>query len=400
MIDKTNRAFIIRYVEVARIFVVAFILYIIWYADAYQVIPGVLYGTSFFAIIFVLFDMMKSRLDFRTGYYSIIPILFVYGIYSVISGLVVVPLYGGSIASWFSSMVTYFAFLGICFAVCYISVVLKDIEWLRKVLLFTASICAVQAIFMGKLVRSGMNYVTTMGDGNNPNSLGFIMVIGIFCVIMRREYRKRLLLSSFMAGTFLYVIVLSGSRKCLIAGVMMVFLWMMINIYCQISEGITSRTLVHLFVFVIIVFIALQYLKYSFGDTIAFKRFENVSSAVNDRWILYVRAWELWKESPILGVGFRQYEIISRSGIYSHSTYAEILSCSGVFGIGIWTVFFTRKMRLAFLSEFRKFDMYRFLVFLLMIFIELYMGLGQIWFYEISHLLVLTLLFLMPELYG
>lgn len=47
---------------------------------------------------------------------------------------------------------------------------------------------------------------------------------------------------------------------------------------------------------------------------------------------MYIAAFELFKMSPFIGVGMDNYRALTVFSTYSHSTYAEVLSCTGVVG--------------------------------------------------------------------
>ena len=143
---------------------------------------------------------------------------------------------------------------------------------------------------------------------------------------------------------FLYVIILSGSRKCLISAIILVLLWMFVNNYVQLKEGFTTRGLCQLIFCLLFFAIGIYIARNYFSLTTIFERFstDNMNSGLNDRTLLYKRAFELWLKSPIIGIAYDQFKVLSGYNMYSHSTFAEILACTGVLGIAIWAYYIAR----------------------------------------------------------
>jgi O-antigen ligase len=47
---------------------------------------------------------------------------------------------------------------------------------------------------------------------------------------------------------------------------------------------------------------------------------------------LYSEAWKYFLQNPIFGLGFNQFRLYNSKGMYSHSTYMEILANTGMVG--------------------------------------------------------------------
>ena len=134
-------------------------------------------------------------------------------------------------------------------------------------------------------------------------------------------------------------------------------------------------------------------------DSAAFERLlmlKNPSGAANSRWELYLEAFDFWKQSPLIGVGFGQFQILSRFRYYSHSSYAEILSCTGLIG---FLIFFTPLLKMTFemLKEVYvrkgKNKRYDVTLCLAMLLAEWLLGIGQIYVYGFDHMLILTIIY-------
>ena len=57
----------------------------------------------------------------------------------------------------------------------------------------------------------------------------------------------------------------------------------------------------------------------------------NVES-FSGRTVLYNLAWDMYKEHPIFGIGYNCFASMSGYGYFTHSTYMELLACTGSIG--------------------------------------------------------------------
>jgi hypothetical protein len=58
------------------------------------------------------------------------------------------------------------------------------------------------------------------------------------------------------------------------------------------------------------------------------------------RFGMLVKALELWSTHPVFGCGFEGFSRLSEFGVYSHTTFGEVLCNGGLFGIGLLAVFY------------------------------------------------------------
>ena len=98
------------------------------------------------------------------------------------------------------------------------------------------------------------------------------MVIGIFSVIVVKDYKKLFFRNMAFIALFLYVIILSGSRKCLISAIILVLLWMFVNNYVQLKEGFTTRGLCQLIFCLLFFAIGIYIARNYFSLTTIFER--------------------------------------------------------------------------------------------------------------------------------
>ena len=134
-----------------------------------------------------------------------------------------------------------------------------------------------------------------------------------------------------------------------------------------------------------------------FVNSPIYQRFQLLDSDINNRYQLIKDAIKLFLENPIFGVGFRQYEVYFK--IYTHNTYFEILSCTGLVGACIWLYYFAKLFFNNYIINKKYFDSnisYGF--YILFIIVLLFLGSGSILFYDLTSLIMLNYVFFYPRL--
>lgn len=376
-----------------KLFIFIFIVYIEWFKEAYYDVPIILYGSILGAIScwflrIILFDKkIKIKYTSKVG----VNLVF-FGMYSLISGIFI---YKDSVF-FFNQLFTYFCFVIVCILITYISNQYKDSNWLLKIFIVGSFLCSIQTILYPYPYYNGI-IVTSMSKHNNPNTLGLVMCIGLYSVLIL-NYKKNLSNKiSFVSMTlYIYIIILSGSRKSLFVAIS-IFLCFMVNYFFKKERNkkieLLKKVLLIFGIIFIIIFVGSHLVNY-YQSTSSFERMSNLNMN-NSRFLLYKEAFELWKINPLFGIGFNQYAILSSFKYYSHSTYAEILSCTGLLG---FIIFFIPIIRLFFnlmkdsLKKKNKNRNYYRILLLILIF-ELFLGIGQIFIYEFYHLVILNYIF-------
>ena len=381
-------------IKCSKALMIAFFLYIFWYKEAIQDIKIVLFGTVILAVLFSFFDMISNR--FVRPNNKFVNMLFVFGAYCFVTGVFV----SYDFDLFISLMIRYAAFLVVCLNCWYISYRQKNMKWILDSLVLVATVCSIYTIFWGYDYQTEV-VVRTMGPENNPHTLGFIMIMGVFSIIAREGRTKNHFYASILLlALFTSVIFISGSRKSLFCVAFLLIIWLVAFLKkakkttfkkIQTKKGFLVAIL--LVVFIGASFFALY--KYVGSDAIdrLLLLFEE-DGALKTRWNLYITAFELWKTKPLFGIGFNQYQALSGYGYYSHSTYAELISCTGIIG----TLVFMLPIVLFLISLSKKVlkkgeNKYDYTMCLAMLLTELILGLVQIYFYDVGHMLILTILF-------
>ena len=160
-----------------------------------------------------------------------------------------------------------------------------------------------------------------------------------------------------------------------------------------------KKTIFVLAALALIAFIV-QYYNETYVNTESFHRMEMLGDTSNARGSsalrlsYYKRAIELLSEHPVFGIGFQQFRFWNERQAYSHSTYAEAIASWGIAGSLLYFIpVLVTGWRLVKIILYHKNSYAARIIFALLI-MELFIGAGQIWFYEIEHLIALTLIFL------
>ena len=161
------------------------IMYIFWFKEAFFDVPLVLYGSVAATCFLVILDMRGRAPVSLREIPLMIRTLVLFGIYALVTGLFAAIDKNGML----SDMITFFAFALVCFFCWYICYRRNSEEWFFNALYLTGIFCAFQTILRGQDYYNGI-VVTTMSSHNNPNTLGVVMVTGMFAILMK-YYRNR-----------------------------------------------------------------------------------------------------------------------------------------------------------------------------------------------------------------
>lgn len=181
----------------------------------------------------------------------------------------------------------------------------------------------------------------TSGANLSDNDTGAIMAFGCFAILFAwgKSEKPSLWLSLLKAAGIimcLCVIFLTGSRKSIIAVVIMAVLLILLCtkdfLKHQRLRGISVLLIV---VVVAVIFISRELIAYAEQTNLYTRMFGRGVAGTEDsdegRVRLILIALEDFINHPLLGLGFARYEY--HHGVYSHCTYVEPLACSGLIGL-------------------------------------------------------------------
>ncbi len=378
------------FILLSKLSIIIYLIYYMWYQEIWGASTIILYTTSFLSILFVLFDIISTKKASVKEINSLIKMYFFFGAYAFLTGLFVCI----DRNIFLNSCFRFFSFTFLLYSIWYVCYKSKSINWLINTIFISSLMCAFTALFFGKGYQVEV-LVKTMSPINNPNTLGLTMIMGIFTIVLNlKKKQKYFIINYLLLILFLLVIVRCGSRKSLFAGIALIALGIIdfLSSNAKIKGKITKKKLIIYLTVIVSFCFAYFYVINNYVNSSSFIRLQKFFSdgGTSVRLELYSLAIEYWKTSPLFGIGLDQYKILCPYGFFSHSTYAELLSCTGIFGVIIFFLpIISLILKLLKSIYVKKNISYTSKIVLLMIFIELFIGVGQVFTFSFEHLLIL-----------
>lgn len=375
----------------AQTFVAIWIAYLFWYVQAFGNFQLILYGSTLASVACVGIHAIKKEKININDYPAGIWTHLLLAAYLFFTSYVAAQNKFAAV----SATITYAAYCVVSLVIAYISVEKKSIDWLINIIICITFLCCFWVSFRG-IIKEGYGHI--LGKNNNPNSLGVVMVIGIFALAYK--FGKHFLgavLSLILSFWPLYTIIGCGSRKSLIAAGIIYGVWLLTIVLSAWKSGRTNRIIAILAIIslVPIIYYASNYFYSYYALTDMAERMSHFANENSNsyRIYLYQRAWELFLEHPVLGIGIDQFKFLSRTGGYAHSTYAESIADFGFVGsviyfapilIAVWT-----SLKNLILLKWS----YQQSLVLGLICAELFLGVGQVFFFDAEHFVAWTIIY-------
>lgn len=284
----------------------------------------------------VLVYMLNSHYNIREVLTGEVQIILVFYFITFFTGIFSSPDSSVHINRWFESLL-YFM-LSIC--IIYIT---KKCARIENVVIFFcgfALLCAVTLLVDPVLYRDTsivQNIRYSISTSLNVNTLGTYFTLGCWCLMFLLTFNDRLkYLAILYLGIMFLAINLTGSRKNLIAILIIVGLW-----FFLIKFRDNRKNLTNILITAIIAVVAFYFMftKVFAGSTMALRiqeLIQGLTTSAQDlkRVSMYIQGWDLFKQHPIFGVGFFGYA--HYFGGYSHTTFIEVLCCTGIVGSALY----------------------------------------------------------------
>jgi len=240
----------------------------------------------------------------------------------------------------------------------------------------------------------------TLSASSNPNGDGLTLIYGIFCILTLSEGSKRKMtffVSQALIGLLLYSIVLTGSRKSFLAAVALVFLWFILVFPRRFRASELKWKLVYSAWILSIVLLGAALFLPIFLHSVLFFRLTEELGAQSDqvRISMYQMSAEFFASSPLVGIGFNQFRVLSPWRTYSHSTYAEIISSTGIIGTILYFIpycWIIYKLIYVYLLRRKSEVGTQALMYLVLMIVMLLLGAGVIHFYSITDNIMFALM--------
>lgn len=371
-------------IKFSQLFYGLIILYYGWFQVVFFQVPNGLFilgSGMIFCIILDTLIVKKNPLNYIT---KEIFLWVIFALTSFLFGILLVQ----NKESLFSSLLTFSQFLFLIYGIVYISKRKGTINFFVNIFIIFAVICAFTTVMLGVEVGQGR---ISMGARANPNSVGITMALGVGFIIYKLDFRRFMYstVSLAMIGLLTYATLLTGSRKSLIAIILILIYWSLFIILNEL-KSLDVFTKLKIFFLLTVVSIAFYYIIYPFfKDSVIFSRLLKLFEAGDEtREGMYSEAFKFFQDSPIVGIGFNNYRNLSFFNKYSHSTYAEALACTGIIGVILYFVPYLillyHYIKLSFLYNVGYSLMKQSRVMLGIFVLLLFLGVGVIHFYEMT----------------
>lgn len=215
----------------------------------------------------------------------------------------------------------------------------KSVKFAVRLLAVTAFACAVSCLIMN--VDVGKKLTLESGASVSTNDIGSIMAFGCFAILFAfgLKEHKGLIKTAIKIGYIIAavsVIFIAGSRKSILA---VIILFVILFLLCA-KDFFKNLSFTWIIIITILLIVAAvivyQYLIPMVEDTNLYVRVygrgaERTANSDEGRIRLYEMAMEDFLAHPVFGLGFNNFAL-DHNGLYTHSTYAEPLACSGIIG--------------------------------------------------------------------
>ena len=262
-------------------------------------------------------------------------LMLIFFILTFVSGLITSASVSDHVSYWISS----FEYFLLVPCLMYILREQKDISKFCFLYILFAIICAVTLIIHPvsyyESDSEGVRY--SLSASLNVNLLGQFLTLGSWCCcVLMTIYQKFRKFGYIVFILLFYANNLTESRKNFIAILIIFLAWF---ILCWIPDNMNNKLKIVVFSLCLVGIACYAYVHFYLGSDMATRMgniFVDSSGNQNKRLDMYESAVELFKQSPLFGLGYHAYGIsIGIVGTYSHSTYAEVLANSGILGCAL-----------------------------------------------------------------
>lgn len=184
------------------------------------------------------------------------------------------------------------------------------------------------------------------GTDMNSNKLGILCCSAIIlCLYFMSEYKGNKIFNIAKIAFYLFLILLTGSRKSLVMVLFAFILWSIIKGPKVFLTFIASGIFVFILLYVILMKIPLFYNIIGHRFEAFFEFFETNTTedkSIIDRQALIEIGWQYILKKPWTGYGYDCFKTVSGLGwnggffYYSHNNYIELLFGGGILGFSLY----------------------------------------------------------------
>lgn len=238
-------------------------------------------------------------------------------------------------------LVDYIQRMVIAYAVYYVCISERSIKWPINLITIISIAAAVSILSGTSDLSRRLGSAGSASEAISANDVGALMAFGCFTILFAFNNKRsknvfRIILGAAISVLFIAVISISGSRKAIIA---VIILYILLVILCT-KSFLSNISSTQLFLLVVaiggVLILAYTQLLPLFENTSLYIRVFGskavAASQSNDgRMLLIEQALKDFWEHPIIGLGYNNF--VYYHGNYTHCTYVEPLASSGIWGL-------------------------------------------------------------------
>jgi len=322
--------------KISRVFFVVFLVYYAWYQQAIGYIPRLSTLLLLGLVVFSVTDILINKYNYRSLITGEMVVWAAFIIYALLAGMLLAA--DKDLVITAVKMMS--KYLLIWIYMIYISKRDNDNHFIICSLYIMTWFQIVSALIRPYYIANRL----TLGAGNNANDYANFLLIGLIVTIIlsvRSNNRFFHLINIILTFEIVYQIIMTASRQGFIG---MIFV-LIGSIFISIDKQTIARrfrnhkqALVIAFVVVVVSFLVSYFMDQSF----VYKRLiaSFLSGQFSGRDKLFYESIKVFMDNPIFGVGLDNFRVYSTIKQYSHITWMELLSTTGLVGFSIYLVFF------------------------------------------------------------
>lgn len=309
-----------------------FVIYTLYIQYRGLVIPNAVTMLGALTLGIVLLYMLVTHFNLLDVLTPEITICLTFYFVTFFTGIFSSPHTSTHISRWTES----FLYFLLSISMVYIAQKCSSVDKLAAFFCLFSLLCAVTlfidpVLYRETSIQTNIRY--SLATTLNVNTLGTYFMFGCWCMLFLMTFQKKL---RFWGIVYLIAMLLAinktGSRKNLIAIFILVVLWLFLIMFWE-----NKRKPLKIIVFILVAGIGVYIISTQVfaGSVMALRMQELIQDLTSNsdsynRINMYKQGWNLFKEHPLFGVGFYGYAYYF--GGYSHTTFMEVLSCTGVVG--------------------------------------------------------------------
>lgn len=379
--------------KTSKIVYLIFLFYLGIFSNLFYVVPGATIVLGFGMIVLLIFDKFNRRDLITVVVPKPITYFILFSLYCLLSGIFI----ASDSLHLTSSIFTYIQMIALMFYIINASAIEKSNVFFVKSFIYFAVIYMVILLIWGYTRIDGR---LTLAFGENPNNDARVLLYGMACALIYINQKKLsgFLLTFGLSGMFTYTIIMTGSRKSFFAAILLFMMWIIFAYKDFWKMYSAKQKFTFILTFLGIISVLVKSFAPMFFESSLYQRLITKGVSISDdmeRTAMYDEAFKFLEDNILFGIGFDHFRLLSSFGTYSHSTYAELISDTGLLGSLIYlTAYIVIAYNLIHLLLKSKGTIIftRTVSYLILFLIFLILGTGVIHFYGIIDNIMIALL--------